>query len=91
MPPISSTFTRSRSLKMIGYGVSTLNSVESASFKSQPLRANSMQAVCMPRQIPKYGTFFSRAYRIAISMPSIPRFPKPPGTRMPSYPSSCAS
>ena len=60
------------SLKMIGNGVCSLNSVESASRKPQAFRANSMQAVCMPRQMPKYGVFDFRAYLIARSIPESP-------------------
>lgn len=37
----------------------------------------------MPRQIPRYGTSFSLAYLAARIMPSTPRMPNPPGTRMP--------
>jgi hypothetical protein len=36
--------------------------VELASFQPSTLRANSMTATCMPRQMPRYGTLFSRAY-----------------------------
>ena len=43
-----------------------------------------------PRQMPKYGTLCSRAKRMALIMPSMPRLPNPPGTRMPSYSSSFA-
>jgi len=49
-----------------------------------------MTATCMPRQIPRYGTLFSRAYWTAVILPSTPRRPKPPGTRMASTPSSNA-
>ena len=48
------------------------------------LRANSTTATCMPRQMPRKGTPFSRANRAAAILPSIPRIPKPPGIRMPS-------
>ena len=46
-------------------------------------RAASMQAICMPKQMPKYGTLRSRANLAARILPSEPRSPKPPGTRMP--------
>ena len=65
-------------------GVPLLNSVESAASSPHTLRAYSMTSVCIPRQMPKYGTLRSRAKRIALSMPSMPRLPNPPGTRMPS-------
>ena len=40
-------------------------------------------AICMPKQMPKYGTCRSRANCAARIFPSAPRWPKPPGTRMP--------
>ena len=52
-------------------------SVECASDFPITLRANSITAHCMPRQIPKKGIPFSRAYLIVEIFPSIPRFPKP--------------
>ena len=42
---------RRRGIELAGVGVA----------RPHTLRANSMHAVCMPRQMPKYGTFFSRA------------------------------
>ena len=59
------------------------NSVELASSMPQRLRAASTTAICMPKQIPKYGTCRSRANCAARILPSAPRWPKPPGTRMP--------
>src|SRR5207302_1861118 len=50
-------------------------------------RAASITAICMPKQMPKYGTCRSRAKRAASILPSAPRSPKPPGTRMPWTPS----
>ena len=47
------------------------------------LRAASITAICMPKQMPKYGTLRSRANCAARILPSAPRWPKPPGTRMP--------
>ena len=38
---------------MMRWGVAGSNSPELASLRPQTLRANSMQAVCMPRQMPK--------------------------------------
>jgi hypothetical protein len=43
------------------------------------LRANSITAICMPKQMPKYGTLPSRANLTAAILPSVPRSPKPPG------------
>lgn len=37
------------------------NSVEFAPFKPATSRAYSIRAICMPKQMPKYGTLFSRA------------------------------
>ena len=45
--------------------------------------AHSTTASWNPRQIPRKGTFCSRAYLMASIIPSVPRCPKPPGTRMP--------
>jgi hypothetical protein len=36
----------------------------------------------MPKQIPRYGTLFSRAYFAANIIPEIPRSPNPPGIKM---------
>ena len=59
------------------------NSVELASAMPSRLRAASITAICMPKQMPKYGTWRSRANCAARILPSAPRWPKPPGTRMP--------
>ncbi|KFD56011.1 hypothetical protein M513_03135 [Trichuris suis] len=67
-----------------GCFVSLLNSVELASLSDNTDLANSITAHCMPRHIPKNGFLFSRAKRQAAIFPSIPRSPKPPGTRIPS-------
>ena len=45
--------------------------------------ANSTMDNCIPRQSPRNGILCVRAYLIASSIPSIPRLPKPPGTRIP--------
>ena len=42
------------------------------------------KSICIPRQMPKQGIRFSRAYWAAWIIPSMPRSPKPPGTMMPS-------
>ena len=47
-----------------------------------------MTAHCSPRHSPRYGTLWSRAKWAARTLPSIPRWPKPPGTRIPAAPSS---
>lgn len=49
-------------------------------------RANSITAICMPKQIPRYGMLFSRAYFAAKIFPWTPLSPKPPGTSTPSAP-----
>src|SRR3982750_824274 len=54
-------------------------------------RANSETAICIPRQMPRYGTPRSRANLAARILPSTPRMPKPPGIRMPSHSSSWRS
>ena len=45
----------------------------------------------MPRQSPKNGILFSLAYFIAASFPSMPRFPKPPGTIIPETSANISS
>ena len=67
-----------------GCGVFSSNSVEFAPSRPRTLRQNSMVATCNPKQIPRYGTLFSLAYFAANNLPSIPRSPKPPGTKIPS-------
>lgn len=47
------------------------------------LLAHSNTAIWNPRQMPKNGIFCSRAHLIARIIPSVPRCPKPPGTRIP--------
>src|SRR4030067_581540 len=47
-------------------------------------RAYSITASGIPRQMPRYGILFSREKRIAAIFPSVPRLPKPPGTRIAS-------
>ncbi len=54
-------------------------------------RAASITAICMPKQMPKKGILRSRAKRTASILPSVPRSPKPPGTRMPLTFSSLAT
>jgi hypothetical protein len=49
-------------------------------------RANSITAICMPKQMPRYGMLFSRAYFAARIFPWTPLSPKPPGTNTPSAP-----
>ena len=45
--------------------------------------ANSIKAICIPKQIPRKGILFSLAYFIAEIFPSVPLFPKPPGINNP--------
>ena len=73
-------------MAMTGCGVFGSNSVECALASFRTLRANSIVAICMPRQRPRYGILFSRAYCAARIFPSMPRSPNPPGTRMPPRP-----
>jgi hypothetical protein len=49
------------------------------------LRANSMIAVCMPRQMPKKGSPVSRAARIASTIPSRRARRSPRAPSRPSY------
>ena len=59
-------------------------SVECAFFMSNIFRAYSITAACKPRQMPRNGTLFSLAYFAVRILPSVPRSPNPPGTRIPS-------
>lgn len=43
--------------------------------------ANSITEICIPKQIPRYGTLFSLAYFAANIIPLTPRSPNPPGTK----------
>ena len=67
------------------------NSVVEASLIPARFRAPSMQAICMPRQMPKKGISRSRAKLTEAILPSLPRSPKPPGTRIPCSGSSSAT
>ena len=66
------------------WGASGLNSEESAPSRPARCRATSMTMHCRPRHRPRIGIWFSRAYRIAPTLPSTPRMPKPPGMQTPS-------
>ena len=59
------------------------NSVVLAFLIFKTLRANSITANCIPKQIPKKGNLFNLAYSIAFILPSAPRIPKPPGIKIP--------
>lgn len=61
-----------------------LQESHSSSRGTLTLRMNSRTAICMPRQMPRYGTWWLLAYSAARIMPSTPRLPKPPGTSTPS-------
>ncbi len=63
-------------------------SVEWAFLIPKIFLANSITAICIPRQIPKNGNPFSLAYFTAVIFPSIPRWPKPGATNKPSRPAS---
>lgn len=56
------------------------NSVLFAFLRPRTDLAYSITATCIPKQIPRYGMLFSRAYFVAIIFPSTPLSPKPPGT-----------
>lgn len=71
-----------------GVLVSGSNSVLVASCRPRTDRANSITAICIPKQIPRYGTLCSRAYFAASIFPCTPLSPKPPGTRTPLAPCS---
>mmetsp|Transcript_14615 Transcript_14615/g.43241 ORF Transcript_14615/g.43241 Transcript_14615/m.43241 type:complete len:426 (-) Transcript_14615:386-1663(-) len=68
----------------VGWGVDSSNSTECAPARPRTDRAYSTTSICMPRQIPRYGTPFSRAYLAVAILPSTPRLPNPPGTMIPS-------
>ena len=58
VPPLSVIVFCSSSRQITGCGVSLSNSVEWAPARPQTLRANSITAHCMPRQMPKNGMPF---------------------------------
>ena len=87
---MSDTLFCSGNRSITGKRVDGSNSVELAPVMPATWRANSATATCSPRQRPKKGTPFSRAYFTDMILPSMPRTPKPPGTRMPSASSSRA-
>ena len=66
-----------------GSVVRSSSSMDAAFGMPHTFLANSITAICMPRQMPRYGVLFIRAHRAAAIMPSVPRWPNPPGTRMP--------
>uniref|UniRef100_A0A0A9BZQ6 Uncharacterized protein n=1 Tax=Arundo donax TaxID=35708 RepID=A0A0A9BZQ6_ARUDO len=68
------------------FGVSLLNSSLSASPRPKTCLDISITEICMPKQIPRYGTLFSRAYFAANTIPEIPRSPNPPGIKMHAEP-----
>mmetsp|Transcript_38821 Transcript_38821/g.95980 ORF Transcript_38821/g.95980 Transcript_38821/m.95980 type:complete len:305 (+) Transcript_38821:515-1429(+) len=90
MVPPMCVFEISGMLITTGCLVASSNSEECASFHPSTFRAYSITATWKPRQMPKYGTPFSRAYCAARIFPSTPRSPNPPGTKMPSLAFSCA-
>mmetsp|Transcript_15656 Transcript_15656/g.24305 ORF Transcript_15656/g.24305 Transcript_15656/m.24305 type:complete len:242 (-) Transcript_15656:228-953(-) len=67
-----------------GFFVSSSNSVEFASSQPNILREYSTTMAWNPRQIPKYGTVFSRQNLAAATFPLNPLVPNPPGTTTPS-------
>ncbi len=91
VPPLAVTPTWSGMRSMTGWGVWGSSSAEWAPVMPHTFRANSTTASCIPRQMPRKGILFSRAYRMASILPSMPRFPKPPGTKMPWTPASSRS
>ena len=84
MPPISVTSFCSGKISITGNGVSGLISAEFAPFIPSTCLANSIIAICIPRQMPRYGIPCVLAYWQALILPSIPLLPKPPGTSIPS-------
>src|SRR5438045_1016228 len=88
VPPLSPTSRCSGRRSITGCGVNASNSVEFESFVPRAVRASSMTMHCIPMQRPSVGTRRSRPKRVALTLPSMPRYPKPPGTTMPSSPTS---
>lgn len=84
VPPMSFTSRWLAISAITGVSHSGSNSVLEVALIPQTWRANSITATCSPRQMPKNGSAFSRAQRIASIMPSMPRIPNPPGTSSPS-------
>lgn len=82
VPPICPWLCSGMSITT-GYEVSGLISVELAFSQCKTFRTNSMVATCRPRQMPRNGFCVLRHHRQAWIMPSMPRFPNPPGTMTP--------
>ncbi len=61
MPPLRVTVCWLCIRWITGCGVRSSTSLELASASPQTLRAYSITAICMPKQMPKNGTFSSRA------------------------------
>ena len=56
-----------------GSVVRSSSSMDAALGIPQTFLANSITAICMPKQIPRYGVLFLRAHWAAAIMPSVPR------------------
>ena len=83
-PTMPSSFFWSGSSLMNACAVAGSNSVLLASRRPSTLRAYSMTAIWKPRQMPRKGSLVVRACSTQRILPSTPRWPKPPGTMMPS-------
>ena len=87
VPPLSVTSGWSGMRSITGCSVKTLNSVLLASgFERHAAELDHRH--CRPRHRPRKGIFCSRAQRMARTLPSTPRSPKPPGTSTPATPAA---
>src|SRR3546814_20387404 len=75
VPPFLVTFFCSSMSEITGSLAFSFISVESACFNPRTFRPYSITAHCMPRHIHRKGMLFSRAYRMAVLFPYIPRLP----------------
>ena len=91
VPPFIVVFFCSSIMQMTGCVVSGSFSVDEASAYPSTFLANSTTHICIPRQMPRKGIPFSRAYLMAWTLPSRPLSPNPGATRMPSAPFSSSS
>ena len=58
------------------------NSLDDADLIFNTFLANSIIAICIPKQIPKKGILLTLAYLIAAILPSVPLLPNPPGIKI---------
>lgn len=84
VPPITVLLPSGMKITTFFFPSLPTNSSEFASFHPRMDLQYSMTATCIPKQMPRNGFFFSLANVHALTLPSTPLPPNPPGHRMPS-------